>query len=190
MKTLISTFLPFRLSFPSFPPSFPLFSCLVSPHFQSGFPSFPLGYFTFSCPPSNKPSNSQSALTPSLCLNPFGNHLRYHHRLFPIVPIHRRLLLLHRRHLSQPNPFPSRPPSSSAALFRRFSEGPGAPTYFFDRFVLQTPYSQVGVRSTKRHSTVLPAPGPSGEGKRGGTTTRLNGREEGRKEGRARDRRG
>lgn len=30
MKTLISTFLPFRLSFPSFPSSFPLFSRLVS----------------------------------------------------------------------------------------------------------------------------------------------------------------
>ena len=123
MKTLISTFLPFRLSFPSFPSSFPLFSCLVSPHFQSGFPSFPLGYFTFSCPPSNKPSNSQSALTPSLCLNPFGNHLRYHHRLFPIVPIHRRLPLLHRRLLSQPNPFPAVPLHRRLPFFVVFPRG-------------------------------------------------------------------
>ncbi len=177
MKTLFSTFLPFRFSFPSFPSSFPLFSCLVSHPSLLVISLFRVpqrtNHLTVN-PPSPHPSASTLSATISDTTTNFSRSSPFfvayssftvgslsQPNPFPSRPPHRR-------HLSQPNPFPSRPPSSSAALFRRFSEGPGSATRFSGRFVLLTPTRDEGVRSTKRPPAALPAPGPSGNEEQGG----------------------
>lgn len=150
MKTLFSTFLPFRFSFPSFPSSFPLFSCLVSHPSLLVISLFLVpqrtNHLTVN-PPSPHPSASTLSATISDTTTNFS-------RSSPFFVAY--------------SSFTVGSLSPSAPLYSRFSEGPGAATYICGRFVLQTPCSQVGVRSTKLRSTVLPAPGPSGNEEQGG----------------------